>query len=221
MMMSVVGGICTLWFFRSSPRASSKRLGYQARGLVFEPGLIRPPGARAEREFIQRCTACGLCMKVCPTGGLQPCVFEAGLEGLWTPRLVPQLGHCAYECNLCGQVCPTEAIMPLKLEDKKKFRLGLAAFDTTHCIPHAYGRDCMVCEECCPVPEKAIYFIETRIVTRTGEERTVKLPHVDADLCIGCGICENVCPLRGNPGIRVTNANESRNPANQPILPER
>lgn len=221
MIISAVGGVCTLWFFRSSPLASSKRLGYQARGLVFEPSLIRPPGARAEREFIQRCTACGVCIKVCPTGGLQPCVLEAGLEGLWTPRLVPQLGHCAYDCNLCGQVCPTQAITPLKLEEKKKFKLGLAAFDTTHCIPHAYGRDCMVCEECCPVPEKAIYFIETRIVTRTGEQRTVKLPHVDADLCIGCGVCENVCPLRGNPGIRVTNANESRNPANQPILTER
>lgn len=219
MIVSAVGGVLSLWAIRSSPWASSKRLGYQSRGLVFEPSLIRPPGARAEREFIERCTGCSVCMKVCPTGGLQPCTFEAGLEGIWTPRLVPQLGHCAYECNLCGWVCPTEAIRPLKLEEKKRFKLGLAAFDKSRCIPHAYGRDCMVCEECCPVPEKAIYFVETKIIAGNGVERTIKLPNVDPDRCIGCGVCENVCPLRGTPGIRVTNTNETRHSSNQPILP--
>ncbi|OHB83453.1 MAG: hypothetical protein A2V98_05710 [Planctomycetes bacterium RBG_16_64_12] len=45
-------------------------------------------------------------------------------------------------------------------------------------------------------------------------------PHVDPDLCIGCGICENVCPFKDLPAIRVASANEARNPGNQPILPE-
>ncbi|MCX8108707.1 MAG: 4Fe-4S binding protein [Verrucomicrobiae bacterium] len=218
MIVSVLGGVLGLWFLRSSPWSSLKRLGFQSRGLVFEPSLIRPPGARSEREFIERCTGCGLCMKVCPTGGLQPCIFEAGLEGIWTPRLVPQLGACAYECNLCGQVCPTEAIKPLKLHEKKKVRLGLAGFDTTKCIPHAYGRDCIVCEECCPVPGKAIYLVEQTVTTRNGEKKTVRVPHVNPDVCIGCGVCENVCPLRGAPGVRVTSTNESRHTSNQPIL---
>jgi polyferredoxin/ferredoxin len=206
---AAVGGLATLGFFRSSP---------QARGKIYNPALVRPPGARAERDFLKRCTACGVCMKVCPTGGLQPTWSEAGLEGLWTPRLVPRIGQCDYTCNLCGQVCPTEAIQPLTVEEKQKVRIGLASFDVTRCIPYAYARECTVCEEHCPIPDKAIYTIETEIVARNGEKKSVKQPHVDPEKCIGCGICENVCPFKDRPGVRVTSANETRHPDNQPIL---
>lgn len=195
------------------------RVTPQARGKRFNPLLIRPPGAREERAFLQRCTACGVCMKICPTGGLQPTLTEAGLEGLWTPRLVPRVGYCDYECSLCSQVCPTEAIAPLTIEAKQKVKIGLATFDTTRCIPYAYGRDCMVCEEHCPIPTKAIYCVETEVKDRNGNVKTIKQPRVDPDLCIGCGICENVCPFKDRPAIRVTSANESRNPGNQPIAP--
>jgi formate hydrogenlyase subunit 6/NADH:ubiquinone oxidoreductase subunit I len=157
-------------------------------------------------------------MKVCPTGGLQPTLTEAGFEGLWTPMLVPQIGYCDYMCNLCGQVCPTEAIEPLKLEDKHATRIGLASFDVTRCIPYAYGRNCMVCEEHCPIPDKAIYCLDVEFQDRNGEKKTIKQPHVDAEKCIGCGICEHVCPYKDRPAIRVNSANESRNTDNQPIL---
>jgi len=208
---AIVGGLAAVALFRTSP---------QSRGRVFHPRLMRPPGSRPEREFLARCTGCGLCMKVCPTGGLQPTWSEAGLEGLWTPRLVPQIGYCDYNCTLCGQVCPPQAIVHLTLEEKQKTRIGLACFDTTRCIPYAYGRDCMVCEEHCPIPDKAIYFQEVEIVDRSGGKRTIKQPRVDPDKCIGCGVCENVCPYRDRPAIRVSSANESRHPDNQPILPE-
>jgi polyferredoxin len=208
---AALGGLAALVAFRATP---------QSRGSRFHPGLIRPPGAREEREFLARCTSCGLCMKVCPTGGLQPAVVEAGLEGLWSPKLTPQIGYCDYNCNLCGQVCPTQAISPLSIDQKQQTRIGLAAFDTTRCIPYAYGRDCIVCEEHCPIPDKAIYTIEVEIVTRTGEKRSIKQPRVDPGKCIGCGICEHVCPYRDRPGIRVSSANEARNPGNQPITAE-
>jgi len=218
---AAVSGLAALCLLRSTPGSrrltvvqKPKVLGF----LTYEPELIRPPGARPEREFLQRCTACGLCMKVCPTGGLQPALSEAGWEGLWTPRLVPQLGFCVYNCNLCGQVCPTGAIEPLTLEAKQKLRIGLAYFDTTRCLPYAYGRNCMTCEEVCPLPKKAIYTVETKVQDVDGKEVTVKQPRVDLQLCIGCGQCENVCVFRDRPAIRVASANEARNEANQTEL---
>ena len=159
-------------------------------------------------------------MKICPTGALQPALWEAGLEGLWTPHVVHCIGECDYNCNACGLVCPTEAIQPLGLEEKQHTRIGLAAFDITRCIPHAYGRECMVCEEHCPIPDKAIYCVEVEIELRTGARQRIKQPHVDPAKCIGCGICERVCPYKDQPAIRVSSANESRHPENQPILPE-
>lgn len=216
---SVLSGVAALWMLRSTPLSSPVRGGEQPRGLVFHPQLIRPPGSRPEREFLQRCLACGLCMKVCPTGGLQPAISEAGLEGLWTPRLVPRIGHCDFECTLCGHVCPTEAIRPLDVPEKQKTKIGLAFFDVTRCIPYAYSRDCMVCEEHCPIADKAIYSLEVEVRNHDGKKQTIRQPHVDPDRCIGCGICENVCPLLDGSGIRVASANESRHPKNQPILP--
>lgn len=210
LMAGVGAGAAALLFMRTTP---------QARGTEFNPKLIRPPGARAEPDFLARCIGCGACMRVCPTGGLHPCTTDAGVDGLWTPKLVPKIGYCEYECNACGQVCPTGAIATLSLEDKQAVRIGLARFDTGRCLPYAYGRNCMVCEEHCPVPDKAIYFIETAVTMRDGATTSVLQPRVDPDKCIGCGICENVCPFQDMPAIRVTSANESRHPDARPILP--
>lgn len=208
---STVGGAISLCLLRSTP---------QSRERTFHPALIRPPGARSEAEFLRRCTSCGLCMKVCITGGLQPTLMEAGIEGLWTPRLVPTLGPCDYTCNLCGQVCPTQAIEPLPLEKKKEIKIGLATFDTTRCIPYAFGRNCSVCEEHCPIPAKAIYTLEVEVTDRSGMRHKILQPQVDPDKCTGCGICENVCPFKDLPAIRITSANETRHASkNQPILP--
>ena len=205
-----VGGLTGLVAFRLSP---------QSQGRSFNPALIRPPGARDERAFLQRCLQCGVCMKACPTNGLQPTLFEAGLEGIWTPMLVPRIGYCEYNCNLCGQVCPTQAIQPLTLEEKRSVKLGLATVDTTRCLPYAYNRECMICEEHCPTPKKAIYFMTQELKTRDGKTITLKQPYVDPDLCTGCGICENVCVFKDQAAIRVTSANETRHSGNRPVLP--
>lgn len=214
-LASAVGGLVALALLRANP---------QSRGLTaaeprYNPNLVRPPGARPEREFLQRCTGCGLCMKVCPTGGLQPSLVEAGLEGLWTPRLVPRIGACDYDCTLCGQVCPTEAIEPLSAEQKHQTKIGLARFDTSRCLPYAYGRNCMVCEEHCPVPDKAIFFQAVEITDRNGQTRWIDQPHVDPDLCTGCGVCENACVLTDRPAIRVFSTNESRHPKHEFVQP--
>ncbi|MDQ1255716.1 MAG: hypothetical protein QG656_310 [Candidatus Hydrogenedentes bacterium] len=203
------GGVAALLMFRLEP---------QAQGRTYNPGLIRPPGALDEREFLQRCIQCGLCMKVCPTNGLHPTGFDAGIEGIWTPKLVPLIGYCEYNCNLCGQVCPTEALKPMGLKEKQQFKMGMAVFDRTRCLPWAYDRECMVCEEHCPVADKAIFFKPAEITRRDGTKVTLKQPWVDLSKCTGCGICEAKCVFRDLPAIRVTSANETRHPGNQPVL---
>lgn len=173
--------------------------------------LLRPPGAREEAEFLERCIRCGECMKVCIGGALQPALLEAGAPGLWTPLLVPRIGYCEYNCTLCGQVCPTGAIQKLPLEKKRKAVIGLAVFDKNRCLPYARGEECLVCEEHCPTGEKAIVFDERQVLVGS-EPKQLKLPRVVAKRCIGCGICETKCPLDGRSAVRVVNEGESRKP---------
>ena len=80
--------------------------------------LLRPPGALDEPDFLARCIRCGECIKVCPNNALQPTLNEAGLEGLWTPTLVPRIGYCEPSCVMCSEVCPTGAIWQITPREK-------------------------------------------------------------------------------------------------------
>ncbi len=165
--------------------------------------VIRPPGSLSEREFLNACVRCGACMKVCPTNALHPAFLEAGLEGVYTPRLVPRIGWCEKNCVLCTEICPTGAIRKLGIPDKETTVIGTAYFLRDLCIPWSEGRECIVCEEVCPTITKSIKFREETVLNKKGESVRVKLPYVLEDVCIGCGICENKCPVRGNAAIRV------------------
>lgn len=137
-------------------------------------------------------------MKLCPTNGLQPVIFESGLAGIWAPHLVPEIGYCEYNCNLCGNSCPTGAIPKLNLAQKKEQKLGLANIDKNICLPWSQNKECIVCEEHCPVSTKAV-----KIYDEIFDGKRIKKPYVDASLCIGCGICQNKCPTRPFRAIKV------------------
>jgi polyferredoxin len=173
--------------------------------------FIRPPGTDSER-ILSQCIRCGECIKVCPTGTIQPSSRVDRLEAVWTPVVIPRLGYCDYSCNSCGQVCPTEAIPALPLEEKRHVRMGTAYIDTKRCIPWADCIDCIVCEEACPVPQKAIKLENKQIVNDKGEMVTVLLPRVMRGLCIGCGYCEYQCPVNGEAAIRVHAAGQTDQP---------
>ena len=186
------------------------KLGFRRRSAE---SLIRPPGAGEEAEFLTRCVSCGACMKACPTNGLHPTGLEAGLEGLWTPRLIPRVGYCEYHCTRCGQACPSGAIRELTPEQKTAVSIGKARFDRNRCIPwvgharHQPGAEvhedvnCGVCEEFCPIPTKAIRFSTVVIDAEQGVE--IRRPYVVEDLCIGCGRCEYACPVSGRAAVQV------------------
>ncbi|WP_420264522.1 4Fe-4S binding protein [Candidatus Magnetominusculus dajiuhuensis] len=190
-----------------------------------QSGLIRPPGSIEEGDFLRRCIKCGQCMRVCPTNVIQPALMEGGLEGLWTPVLQNKIGYCEYNCVLCGHVCPTGAIMPLTVEKKigkkpdiKPTKIGTAFYDHGRCLPWSMNVDCIVCEEVCPTSPKAIWFKEEELRLRDGTVRKFKRPIVDTQLCVGCGICENKCPVHDKPAIRVTPIGETRSKTNRMIL---
>jgi polyferredoxin len=178
------------------------------------PLLIRPPGALGEKEFLQRCIRCAECLQVCLGNALQPAFLQAGLDGMFSPVLVARTGYCEFNCTLCGQVCPSGAIRELSMEDKRQLKIGHGWFDKNTCLPYAKGIPCMVCEEHCPTPEKAIRFREVTMVDDSQQTVIIKQPYVVDELCIGCGICENKCPLPGKAAIYVTSAGEQRNPDN-------
>ena len=191
--------------------------------------LLRPPGALDEPEFLSRCIRCGECMKVCPNNALQPTLVEAGLEGLWTPTLVPRIGYCEPSCVLCSEVCPTGAIWQITPKEKgwvvgvgaaqnQPIRLGTAFYDRGRCLPWAMATDCIVCEEWCPVSPKAIYVEEAEVVDSAGKTKTLKQPRVDPSRCVGCGACEFACPLQEHPAVYVTSIGESRSPSSQILL---
>lgn len=186
------------------------KTGFKDRNL--KTGLIRPPGSRLEHEFLNRCIRCNECIKVCSTSGnfLQPAFLEGGLEAFWTPVGYARTGYCEYNCVMCTQVCPTQAIHPLDEATKKKTVIGLAFIDRSKCIPWYKNTNCLVCEEHCPVPDKAIILREEEVIHFDGTLKKVKRPYVVEDLCIGCGICETKCPVEGKSAIYITPQNEQR-----------
>ena len=211
----------------------------RATGLLsipFDAKRIRPPGSIAEKEFLDRCIRCGECMKVCPNNALHPALGEAGLEGLWTPVLIPRIGYCEESCVLCGQVCPTGAIRRFTEQERRgqgqpPIKIGTAFYDFGRCLPWAMQTPCIVCEEFCPTSPKAIWLEDVEDVKRESKHgddgsppdmTTVKLqrPRVDPMLCIGCGACEKVCPVVDEPAIRVTSVGESRSNTNVILLRE-
>jgi len=148
-------------------------------GQNWNPGVVRPPGALAEEDFLSRCIKCGQCMRVCPTNIVQPATLEAGLEGLWTPLLNFRVGTsgCQLNCIACGNVCPTSAIRPVTLDEKLgrgnfaergPLRLGTAFMDRDRCLPWAMDVPCIVCQENCPISPKAIFVREEFQMVRDG-----------------------------------------------------
>ena len=167
-----------------------------------DPHLLRPLGAD-ERDLLASCIRCGACLRTCPTQGLQPSLTESGLIGLWTPVLVPRLGHCEYSCIACGEICPTGAIPRLPLEQKQTTPIGKAYIDPALCIAWSGRGPCIVCEEMCPLPEKAITLEMREGQDRDGNSPILQVPIVNHERCIGCGLCERKCPIHGQAAIRV------------------
>ncbi len=161
--------------------------------------LIRPPGAIPETEFLRTCIRCGECMKACLTNTLQPCLWESGFSGLWSPKMDLRLAPCDQNCNVCGKVCPTQAIRSVSLEERTYAKVGTAILRKELCLVWAQNKICLICDEICPY---------NAIVFRPVEG--YRRPVVIASKCNGCGFCEQRCPVAGESAIVVVPDGEIR-----------
>jgi polyferredoxin len=184
------GGGLTLAFLADRTPFTSLKGRYQ---------LIRPPGALPETDFLQTCIRCGECMKSCITNTLQPCFWESGLAGFWTPKMDLRFAPCEQNCSVCGRVCPTQAIRSLPLDEKTNAKVGTAVLRKEMCLVWAQDKLCLICDEICPY---------NAIVFRTVEG--YRRPFVIASRCNGCGFCEQRCPIEGDSAIIVTPGGEIR-----------
>ncbi len=141
-----------------------------------------PAGAASIRHFALSCTACQLCVSECPSGILRPSL-EPG--SFMQPRMIFTEGYCLPECTRCADICPAGAIRPIDTATKSVTQIGTATVNPDLCISAAYGQHCGNCARNCP----------TGAITMVDGENGNQRPTVNAELCIGCGKCEYVCPV--------------------------
>ena len=136
------------------------------------PAPFRPPWSVSEALFLDRCTRCDYCLKVCPTGLLQ--------RG---PAGFPLADFSEAACTLCGdcaRACATGAIG--RDTTLRPWLFGIAISEG--CLA-AQGVECRVCGELCDTAA-------IRFRPRIGG---APLPEVDNTLCTGCGACIAPCPV--------------------------
>lgn len=155
---------------------------------------VTPPGSQGVDNMRSHCTACQLCVSVCPNHVLSP---ATGLDDLMQPRCDFNRGYCRPECTRCSQVCPTGAIRPVTREQRTALQVGVARWIRDNCLPVADGVSCGNCARHCP--SGAIQMVPMD----ADNPDSLKIPVVNESRCIGCGACEYVCPSRPLSAIVV------------------
>jgi ferredoxin len=158
---------------------------------------VTPPGSTNAVHYNSTCTACHLCISLCPTQVLQPSIMHYGLIGFLQPRMDYITNFCKYDCVLCTEVCPSGALQKTLLDNKKSIQLGKSIFVKENCIVETEKKACGACSEVCP----------TKAVRMIPFENKLQIPEVKNEYCVGCGACEYACPtipfkaiyVEGNP----------------------
>lgn len=150
-------------------------------------GLLRPPGALAEDDFLARCIRCTECLDACRAGAIRLFPSGSGAHS-GTPYILPDEVACNL-CLDCGRACPSGAIHTLSRADDA--RMGTAVVDERLCVSHNGTGVCGACFTVCPLKNRAI----------TQDYRNAPLVHPES--CVGCGLCEEACIVKDPKAIRV------------------
>lgn len=154
---------------------------------------ILPPGAWNINHFKDHCTGCQLCITSCPNDVLRP---STKLHLFMKPEMSYERGYCRPECNICSQVCPVGAIQPITREDKASLRVGHAVWLKDNCLL-TDGMHCGNCARHCPAGALSM------VPKDKNDPNSPRMIAVNTELCIGCGACDNLCPVRPLSAIYV------------------
>lgn len=152
----------------------------------------KPAGALSLKNFETHCTACQLCVSACNNNVLRP---STKLENLLQPEMSFEEGYCRPECVKCSEVCPTGAIHLITPAEKSSIKIGKAVYIKDNCVVKTDRVECGNCARHCPVGAINMF--------ASDEFEGRKIPVVNAERCIGCGACENLCPARPFSAIYV------------------
>ncbi len=192
---------------------------------------LRPPGAVPEKDFLALCIKCGQCLQVCPYHSIKLSDFVKG-HGVGTPYIdATQRGCYACEAVPCVLACPSGALEHT-CEKPEDIHMGVAVLEfpdtclamSNTPVPEGYdqkmkeftasvvnvtpleekllekfsgyeGEQCTLCADMCPLsnPLSAIAMVPDK---NGGNKPEIY------DGCIGCGVCQEVCPTK-TPSIVV------------------
>ncbi|MBI5472888.1 MAG: 4Fe-4S dicluster domain-containing protein [Ignavibacteriae bacterium] len=156
-----------------------------------DSGLLRPPGATSEEHFLATCTRCMRCIEVCPYKSIRLGSIWDGLS-MGSPVIRARSTPC-YLCMKCPEVCPSGSLMSLAKND---VQMGLAKVNEKLCLAFN-GILCRTCYNACPIFDEALVMDDELH------------PKVVTEKCVGCGVCEYVCPTE-EPAIVVGTEDVSR-----------
>ena len=141
--------------------------------------FLRPPGVVSEKDLKARCVSCGQCAGVCNYA----CIVMTPDHPLGgdTPKVFHSESPC-FLCMKCSAICPTDALRDVPME---KSGMGAARLDAKKCVDYQETSMvmCWTCYERCPMKGTAIALQNGYIPAIT-------------DKCVGCGVCEYVCPIK-------------------------
>lgn len=201
---------------------------YFAPRLHANETLLRPPGALDEKGFLATCIKCGQCVQVCPYHSLSLLDIDQG-SSVGTPHIKARDRGC-YLCDLlpCVLACPSGALNHditdatevhmgvafLKRPDRclsllgKKITKELLEPILNHSnknereakviekIASYENRACSLCADLCPYPK------QKEAIAMIKDEKGRFYPEIRS-ACVGCGVCEEVCPVQGEAAIVV------------------
>jgi len=165
-------------------------VSYQRENAIF------PPGGISLRHFQSRCTACQLCVAKCPAQIIFPASNEYGWGGFMQPTLRFTHGFCNFDCTICADVCPNRALHNLSVQEKHQTQIGIVHFLVDNCVVNTQNSNCGACAEHCPTGAVSM-------VPFGDPSKHLTIPTIKTKLCVGCGACEYICPIRPYRAIYI------------------